>query len=141
VSSQLRHRRSTHYFQLLAAGVGVAVGIAVSLVALASSGPGGPPYSATSVAVPTDANATHPYAVSFRGATFTMWWPYTPPGSASTGSPGVRVQIIEATGVIGQTTTGCDECFAGLQNWYSSDGSVGISYHDGSGRVTLLVEV
>jgi len=93
------------------------------------------------VTVPTYANETHPYAVSFQGATFTMWWPYIPPGSSSTGSPGVWVQIIEPTGVIDQTSTDCGECFAGLQNWYSSDESVGLSYHDGAGIITLLVEV
>src|SRR5580658_2304205 len=138
--SRLRHRRSSHFFQLLPAGIGVAAGIALSLLTLASPGPDGHTYWATSVTVPTYASETHPYSVSFRGATFTMWWPYTPPSSSSTFSLVVWVQIIEPTGVIDQTNTGCDECFAGLQNWYSSDGSVGISYHDGTGMVILLVE-
>jgi hypothetical protein len=38
MSGQLSHRRSSHFFQLLPAGVGVALGIAVSLLALAARG-------------------------------------------------------------------------------------------------------
>jgi hypothetical protein len=135
-----KHRRPSLFFHLLPSSVGVAVGVALSLVVLGSPGPGGLAYLTTSVIVPTNTSATHPYSVSFRGATFTMWYPYVPPGSISTGSTGVSVEIIEPSGLIDQTSTGCAECFAGIQIWYSSDGSVGISYRDGTGMLTLLVE-
>jgi hypothetical protein len=137
---QLRHWRSSHFLPVLPPAIGVAVGISLSLLALTSLGPGGRVYWDTSVTVPTGANSTHPYAASFRGATFAMWWPYIPPGSVSTYASGITVQITEPSGVVDETSTGCEPCLTGLQSWYSSDESVGISYQDASGTITLLVE-
>jgi hypothetical protein len=128
----------------LAAVIGVALGVAIVILStLFLVGPGNQPYWETSVAVPANANATHPYEVTFHGAIFSMSWPPSPPAnSISTGVMGVEIRITESSGVLDTTATGCAECGPGTQSWYSPDGSVGIAFNDGElGTVTLLVAV
>lgn len=127
----------------LSALLGVVIGVGVLLSTLTFLGPGDRLYWQTTVAVPANANSTHPYEVAFQGATFSIWWPPAPPAnSPSTGLVGVEIRVTEPSGILESTRTGCGSCGGGPQSWYSSDGGVGISYTDGSfGTVTLLVAV
>jgi hypothetical protein len=96
-------------------------------------------YWASEASVPSSANESTPYVVSFHGATFSMWWPDLPPGAYS-GVPGVSIHIAEPSGAVDQTETGCGACGFDQHMWYSNDGEVGISWYDPSeGHVTLLV--
>ncbi len=98
-------------------------------------------YWSMQVSVPRSANESTPYVVSFHGATFTMWWPYVPPG-ASSGVIGVSIVITEPSGTSDQTGTGCAACTFTQHTWYSEDGKVGVAWYDRSmGDVTLLVRV
>jgi hypothetical protein len=134
-------RPSGRRLTLLTALIGVGLGVAVLALTFTTVGPGSRLYWQSTTDVPAGADATHPYAVTFHGATFAMWWPPAPPpNSISTGLTGIELQVTEPSGVVVSTSTGCGSCGGGTQSWYSPDGGVGILYTDGSfGTVTLLV--
>lgn len=97
-------------------------------------------YYSEQVSVPPNASDASPYVVGFHGATFSIWLPYSPPGAISSGLTGPSFSITEPSGMLVQTGTGCGACDASLHTWYSSDGSVGVAWHNGAlGSPFLLV--
>lgn len=141
VSHPPRRRVRVGLLSILSMIMGGGIGVAIVIAATTSMGPDRL-YWTDDIVVPGSASATHPYGVSFHGASFQFWWPPAPPpGSASSGLTGVTVQITESSGAVDQTATGCGSC-GGSHSWYSSDGNVGISWTDESfGTVTLLAAV
>lgn len=135
---RLAVRHGSRILPVLALTCGVLVGGAIVGVSVLTISSGGV-YWNDEVSVPSSANASNPYVVSFHDATFSMWWPEIPPGPYS-GLVGVTILITEPSGVSDQTGTGCVACTFNPHSWYSNDGVVGISWYDSSaGDVTLLV--
>jgi hypothetical protein len=134
-------RLALRHLPLLSSIVGIAIGVALVLSAVFVVEANNRMYWVSSVTVPAGANATNPFVVEFHGASFSLWWPPAPqPGTASTGLTGVDIQITEPSGVVDKTATGCGSCGSGTQYWYSTDGSVGVGFTDGSfENMTILV--
>lgn len=127
---------------LLAAAVAIAVGVATGASMVAATDAAWPfwGYYSEQVTVPSSATGSHPYVVEFHGATFSISVPHFPPGAASTGVTGPAFNITEPSGVLVQTGIGCGGCDSSLHEWYSTDGAVGLGWHDGAlENPTLLV--